>query len=301
VDNRVEAVLAEPVTVLFRLPYVDVAETTLGTLQGNVSDQALGRGVTQSFHDALVEGSIDRHVLGERIGHNGWLRDLIRSCIGAILSHMVQEVKGQRYDASLRRERSAARRQQIVDSARDLMIDRGYRATKVSDIAARAGVNVDTVYELVGRKPILLRELIEQAISGVGHAVVAEERGYVTAMLAEPNPAKKLAIYAHAMREIQERMAPLFMALRDASSTEPEARQVWRETSDRRAANMRKLVRDLRDAGGLRKGLSIEEAADVVWVTNSAELYVMLTVDRGWSPTRYERWLAGAWCRLLLD
>ncbi len=217
------------------------------------------------------------------------------------MGHMVREVKGHGYDASLRRERSATRRQQIVDSARELMIERGYRATKVSDIAGRAGVNVDTVYELVGRKPVLLRELIEQAISGVDHAVVAEERGHVVAMRAEPDPVGKLVIYAHAIRETQERLAPLLLALREASSTEPEAEQVWREISDRRAANMRRLVADLRDAGGLRPGLSVDEAADVVWATNSPELFVMLTRERGWSPDRYERWLGDAWTRLLLD
>jgi len=216
------------------------------------------------------------------------------------MSHMIREVKGHKYDASLRRERSAERRQRIVESARDLMIERGYRATKVSDIAARAGVNVDTVYELVGRKPVLLRELIEQAISGVDHAVVAEERSYVVAMRAEPDPVKKLIIYAHAMRETQERLAPLLLALREASSTEPEAEQVWKEISDRRAANMRRLVRELRDAGGLRSGLSVDEAADVVWATNSPELFVMLTLERGWSADQYELWLGDAWSRLLL-
>ena len=91
-----------------------------------------------------------------------------------------------------------------------------------------------------------------------------------------------------------------FFALRDASATEREAKQVWGEISDRRAATMRKLTRDLKAAGGLRPGLSIDEAADVIWATNSAELYVLLTVERGWSPHRYERWLADAWCRLLL-
>src|SRR5665811_1247168 len=83
-------------------------------------------------------------------------RYLIRSGIGVIVRHMAREVKGHDYDASLRRERSGVRRQRIVDAARDLMIEHGYRATKVSAVAARAGVNVDTVYELVGRKPILL-------------------------------------------------------------------------------------------------------------------------------------------------
>jgi hypothetical protein len=152
----------------------------------------------------------------------------------------------------------------------------------------------------VGRKPVLLRELIEQAISGTDRAVIAEERSHVKAMRAEPDPAKKLTIYARAIRETHERMAPLFLALRDASSTEPEAHEVWQDISNRRAANMRKLARDLRHANGLRAGLTIEEAADVLWATNSSELYVLLTIDRGWSPRRFERWLADTWCRLLL-
>nr|MBA2738192.1 TetR/AcrR family transcriptional regulator [Nocardioidaceae bacterium] len=37
-----------------------------------------------------------------------------------------------------------------------------------------------------------------------------------------------------------------------------------------------------------------------IWATNSSELYVLLTVERGWSADRYERWLADTWCRLLL-
>ena len=213
-----------------------------------------------------------------------------------------REVKPRRpYNAAQRQARSAETRQRILASARALLLDKGYRATTVAAVAAGAGVNVDTVYELVGRKPVLLRELIEQAISGTDHAVTAEQRDYVQAIQAEPDPAAKLAIYARAVRAIQARMAPLFLALRDASSTEPEAHQVWQQISERRAANMRRLVHDLRATGALRAGLSVAEAADVIWATNSAELYVMLTVERGWTPRHYERWLADTWCRLLLS
>ena len=147
---------------------------------------------------------------------------------------------------------------------------------------------------------MLLRELIEQALSGTDAPVAAEDREYVKAVGAEPDPARKLAIYARAVREIQARIAPLLLALRDASATEPDAAEIWREISDRRAANMRKLAQDLEAAGGLRAGLSIDEAADVIWATNSSELFVLLTVERGWPPDRYERWLADTWCRLLL-
>ncbi len=211
-----------------------------------------------------------------------------------------RKVKSRTYDNTAREAQSEETRQRILDAGRELMVERGYRSTTVAAIATRAGVHVDTVYELVGRKPVLLRELIEQALSGTDATVAAEDREYVKAIRAERDPARKLAIYARAVREIQARMAPLLLALRDASATEPDAAEVWREISDRRAANMRKLAQDLEAAGGLRAGLSIAEAADVIWATNSSELYVLLTVERGWPPDRYERWLADTWCRLLL-
>ena len=213
---------------------------------------------------------------------------------------LVKKVKGRVYDNAARQTQSAETRQRVLNAAHQMIVKRGYRKTTVADIALEAGVHIDTVYALVGRKPVLLRELIEQAVSGTDRAVTPEERNYVKAILAEPDPARKLAIYARAVRHIQARMAPLFLALRDASATEPEAGVVWREISDRRAKNMRDLVRNLKAADALRDDLSIDEAADTIWATNSSELYVLLTVERGWSADRYERWLADTWCRLLL-
>lgn len=216
------------------------------------------------------------------------------------MAEEVRHIKARPYDNAARRAHSDETRLRIVDAARSLMLERGYRATTVAAIARLAGVHVDTVYQLVGRKPVLLRELIERAISGGDGPVAAEQRDYVVAMKAEPDPRRKLALYAAATREIHARLAPLLMALRDASTTEPEARQVWREISDRRADNMRRLARDLQQAGGLRDGVTVAEAADTIWATNSAELYLMLTDERGWSARRYERWLTDTWSRLLL-
>jgi hypothetical protein len=34
---------------------------------------------------------------------------------------------------------------------------------------------------------------------------------------------------------------------------------------------------------------------------NSSELFGLLTAERGWTPDRFERWLAVSWRRLLLD
>jgi AcrR family transcriptional regulator len=204
------------------------------------------------------------------------------------------------YDNAGRQARSEETRTRVLDTARDLMTSRGYRATTVAEIARNADVHVDTIYELVGRKPAMLRELIERAISGTDRPVDPRDRSYVQAMQAEPDPARKLAIYAAAVVRIQSRMAPLLLTLRDAATTEPEAREVWQEVSDRRARNMRDLVRGLGPEGTLRPGVSVDEAADVIWATAGAEFFVRLTVERGWPLDACERWLADTWCRLLL-
>lgn len=216
------------------------------------------------------------------------------------MSAVARQVKTRKYDNAARQAKSDETRHAILDAARAQMLERGFRATTIAGIARAAGVHVDTVYALVGRKPVLLRELIERAISGADGAVPAEERRYVSAIRSEPDARRKLEIYARATRDIHARLAPLLMALRDASTTEPEAGAVWGEISERRAMNMRRFAEDLDSAGGIRPGLSIAEAADTIWVTNSAEVYVLLTGEKGWSPRRYERWLVDTWSRLLL-
>ena len=157
-------------------------------------------------------------------------------------------------------------------------------------------VNVDTVYELVGRKPVLLGELIEQRVRNRSRGR-PEEREHIKRCW-EPDPAKKLGIYARAIRETQDAWPR--SSWRCATPRPPSRKRTRHgRISDRRAANMHKLVRDLR-VRCLRPGLSISEAADVLWATNSSELYVLLTVDREWPPHRFERWLADTWRRLLL-
>lgn len=213
---------------------------------------------------------------------------------------VTREVKRRRYDASRRQARSAETRQRIMDAASSLMVSAGYRATSVGAIAERAGVNVDTVYQLVGRKPVIVRELIERALSGTDHPVPAEQRDYVRAIRAEPDPTRKLEIYAGAVRRTLQRLAPLFRVIREAAPSEPEVTAVWKEISDRRAANMRTFITDVNATGALRNDLSVERAADIVWTLNSPDVYLLVTDERGWSPEEFERWLADSWARILL-
>ncbi len=212
------------------------------------------------------------------------------------------EVAGRRAYRSPRRTRQAAEtRLAILAAARELFVLGGYSATTVSEIASRAEVSVDTVYATVGRKPALLRELVETAISGTDQAVPAEQRDYVRRMRSADGASEKLALYATAIAEIQQRLAPVFLALRDAAVTDVDCAALWSEIAQRRAANMLLLAGDLRNTGEVRTDLSDQQVADVIWTMNSSEYWDLLVRERGWDSAQFAAWLQDAWVRLLLN
>ncbi len=176
----------------------------------------------------------------------------------------------------------------------------GYAGTTIAAIAASAGVAVDTVYASVGRKPQVFRLLVETALSGSDEEVPAMERDYVRQIEASSDAVEKLSIYARAITSIQGRLAPLFVVVRQAASTEPELAALWARISERRLENMRLFAGSLLRTGQLRLDLNIERVADIVWSMNSPEYYLLLVHERGWKPEEFEGWLIDAWQRLLL-
>ena len=85
------------------------------------------------------------------------------------------------------------------------------------------------------------------------------------------------------------------------AARDPDLAALWAEIADRRADNMRHFVTDVIDGGStLPDGLTIDEAADLIWATNGTELYLLLVEDRGWPIERYVKHLGQIWTRLLL-
>jgi AcrR family transcriptional regulator len=203
-----------------------------------------------------------------------------------------------RYDATGRRQSAARTRAAILDAARELFTQRGYAATPMTAIAARAGVALDTVYASAGRKPEIARLLVETAISGTDQAIPAEQRDYVRAIRAAPDAGTKIALYAAAVTAMAPRLVLVLGIIQQAASTEPELARLWNQIAERRAANMRLFVADLAAAAPLR--LDPDQAADIVWATNATEMYQLLVGQRGWSPQQYEHFLADTWRRVLL-
>src|SRR5579862_4177793 len=189
-------------------------------------------------------------------------------------------VKRRPYDNSGRRLAAAQRRQRILDAAGEQFASRGYAATTMADVAAAAGVALDTIYDTIGTKPQLFRLLIETAISGTDEPVDLLDRGYVAELRAEPDPAAKLRIYAAALTRIHARLAPLSLAARSTAGEDAELAEAWEAMHARRARNMPLLIEHLESTGALRADITTGEAADTVWAINSTEVYVLLRDQR---------------------
>jgi AcrR family transcriptional regulator len=218
----------------------------------------------------------------------------------ALVADDVKSTGRRRYTSELRAAQAAATKRSVLSAARELFAEQGYAATSVAAIAARAGVAVDTLYAAVGRKPVILRQLLETALSGTDDEVPALERDYVRQVRAASSAVEKIARYGEAVAEIGVRMAPVHLALAEAARSDPECAALRAEIDGRRAANMRLFAADLRETGEVRPDLTDDEVADIVWSMNAAEYRALLVGARGWTAERFGAWLADAWTRLLL-
>lgn len=204
-------------------------------------------------------------------------------------------VKARRYDASARRALALARREQVLASARELMLRDGYAATTLGSIADAAGVSVETVYKAFGGKPGIVRALYLRALEGAGPEP-AETR---SDRLRETSDGHELVSgWAELAREVAPRVAPLAALLRDAAGSDPRATSLLRDMERTRWSRMRDNARALMATGDVRPDLGRRDVTDVLFAVSSPEMVELLMVRRGWSSRRFARFqretMAGA-------
>ncbi len=204
------------------------------------------------------------------------------------------------YDSPRRRAQAQATRRGLLDAARALFTERGYVATTIEAIAARAEVSPETVYSTFRNKRSLLSELLDVSMTGDDAPVPVLERAWVQDLRDEPDPRRRVQILAKNGRLILERVAPVYEVLRGAAAADPQIASLWETNKAQRFAGQTELVRILKARDPFRGGLTVKAAADIVFAIGSPETYRLLVVDRGWSPDRFERWYADTLTDLLL-
>jgi AcrR family transcriptional regulator len=209
-----------------------------------------------------------------------------------------KRVKTKRYDATGRREQARQTRERIVRTAEQHFLRSGYVATSVAAVAAAADVSVDTIYKSFGGKPGLIRAIFERALEGE-LSVPAEQRSD-RLQGEETDPRKIIAGWGSFVAELSPRGSPILLLVREAAGTHPELLALLDDIDAARLRRMTLNARRLHDAGHLRTGISVADAADVLWTYSSAELYDLLVVRRHMPARRFGEFVADAMIAALL-
>jgi AcrR family transcriptional regulator len=196
--------------------------------------------------------------------------------------------------------RTRLARRAVIDAARALFLERGYQATTIDAISARADVPAPTVYRLFSSKLGILEALLDVSIAGDDQPLALQERPDVGALLAEPDPGELIVGLAHLTVAINTRSGDVYRILSSAAGSDAAAAELLTAYQRRRAQGQSRIARSLARSGALRVGLRERDAADLVHALMSPELYRLLVMDRGWSPDRYRDWLAGLLAEQLL-
>lgn len=196
-----------------------------------------------------------------------------------------------RYNASRRQAQAAETRRLIVTSAQELFAAKGYAGTTIQAIAAGAGVAPETVYATFGSKRAILTRWLELAVGGDERPLPVLERDQPQSVRRDRDQRRQIRGFAKGMRQILERVGPVFDVMHVAAKTEPEIAALLQNTLNERLANLGQVVDWLARNGPLRKGLDSTTAPESVWAFTSAEVHRLLTIERGWSGDQYERWL----------
>jgi AcrR family transcriptional regulator len=204
-----------------------------------------------------------------------------------------------RPEADGRRLRGQRNRARVVAAAGAMFEARGYVATTIEDVARAAGVAPQTVYHAFGSKPVLLAAVLDARIVGDDAPVAVAERPWVESVAAARSGAAAVAVLAAGATAILARVAPLWDVVRSASA-DPEVAALLAANRRARGDDQRRLAELLAARGLLRDGVDVDAAADVLYALVSEDVFLLLTVDRGWPVERFERWLAESLRRQLV-
>jgi AcrR family transcriptional regulator len=197
------------------------------------------------------------------------------------------------YDTRRRQAQARETQRHIAEAARELFIERGWVTTSIRDVAERAGVSVQTIYNAFeGGKAAIFGRVMDIVVVGDDEPVAMAERPEYRAMFETEDPVEMLRIGAGITIALFRRMEPLMPTIRAAVSADATVAESWRAyygdaSYDGIATGMARLA----ELDALRPGVDVTRATDIMWTVLSVETYQALVIARGWPPDEYEAWV----------
>jgi AcrR family transcriptional regulator len=182
----------------------------------------------------------------------------------------------------------------MLDAAYELFCGDGYRATTMEAIAERASVAVQTLYFTFHTKDELFQAVHERTVLGDENLPPPMQPWYLAAV-ATDDIRQAVRHICHGVLSISRRVAPMIPAFH-AVAGDP-AGEVWERSQQMRHDGMVELVAALTKKAPLRKAVTKDHAADVLYLLLGPDLYWTMVLGRGWTERQLASWTE----RVVLD
>ena len=171
----------------------------------------------------------------------------------------------------------------ILDAARALFEAEPYSAVGMEAVAKKAGVSRQAIYLHFASKADLLTAL-HRRINELDVEPVMRK------VWKSPDAVRGLDAFVGSSAQAIPKFMGLFDALSSAARVETVAEETMVPPRESRSTDCERMARWLADDGVLADGVTVQEAADVLFTVASVPAYEMLVVTRGWSPRRWTAW-----------
>ena len=199
-----------------------------------------------------------------------------------------------------RRDRARATRLRMIHAAQKVFTSHGYAGARMIDVAAEAGVAVQTVYFTFHTKAELLQACYELAVLGEDDPRPPSAQPWYSAILAATDRHAAIRHFAEGNSAIAARVALLDDVVRSAAH-EPDAAQVRAHNERLRRDGYTRIISHLAGLFGLPAGRDPASAVDILLTLAGPATYRSLVADYGWPHDRFVDWLAAILSQQLLS
>ncbi|MGQ4516739.1 TetR/AcrR family transcriptional regulator [Streptomyces sp. DW26H14] len=175
--------------------------------------------------------------------------------------------------------------------------EKAYAGATIELIAARAGVSRATVFGVGGKAHLFA---LARTHAATGGRLTANDEDFER-LLAIPDAHRLLTEFAAFTAAISRRLGPLQLALEQAATSDPDIARLQESSQQELLECAGAVAAALAATGLLRRDVSTEVAADILWLQIQPTNYRRLTQERGWSHEAFEHWHAATVIAGLLE
>ena len=174
-------------------------------------------------------------------------------------------------------------RSKILDSARRLLVERGYYGVGLEAVARDAGVSRQALYLHFKSKADLLVAMAQYVDEVIGiPEILRPVREAQTAL-----DALDAAVAAYGA--IEPQIYDIASVIYAARRSDEAADAAWQDRMAFKRTNIKQGMERLLREGLLAEGWTVDEAADFAWALLSVHTYEYLVVERRWPVDQFVR------------